>query len=169
MINFAYPNLLQNADTPNYFQKHGILAPTLESVQQVNDFVFSKIPGEEKHYYSCDSTCISDKNSDMQGEWFTTEFLNDIKCSGLPNHKLTLKLGVPVMLTRNIDQANRLCNGTRLRVDVLGKSIIGATVLTGTNVGDKVLISSMNLVPSDPGLPFKFERRSNFLCLYALQ
>jgi len=37
----------------------------------------------------------------------------------------------PVMLMRNIDQANGLCNGTRLIVTTLGKSTIAATVITG--------------------------------------
>ncbi|XP_073219612.1 uncharacterized protein [Cicer arietinum] len=39
------------------------------------------------------------------GDWFTLEFLNDMKCSRIPNHRLKLKIGVPVMLLRNIDQA----------------------------------------------------------------
>jgi len=133
-------------------------------MQHVKDFVLSKIPGEEKDYFSCDSKCRLDKNKGVQGEWFTTEFLNDIKCFRLPNHKLTLKLRVPIMLMRNIDQAADL---TRLRVDILEKSINGATMLTENNVGDKVLISRINLVPSDPGLPFKFERRQ--FPLYVLQ
>ncbi|KAI9116938.1 hypothetical protein K1719_011937 [Acacia pycnantha] len=32
------------------------------------------------------------------------------KKGGIPHHKLVLKVGVPVMLIRNIDQAARLCN-----------------------------------------------------------
>ena len=159
LIDFAYPDLLQNTNTSHYFQDRGILAPTLESVQHINDFILSKYPGEEKVYFSSDSVCRSDEDSEVQGEWFTTEFLNEIKCSGIPNHKLTLKVGVPVMLMRNIDQAGGLCNGTRLMINVLGKNLISATVLTGTNIGDKVLIPRMNLIPSDPGLPFKFQRR----------
>jgi ATP-dependent DNA helicase PIF1 len=159
LIDFAYPNLLQNTNTSHYFQERGILAPTLEYVQHINDFILSKYPGEEKVYFSSDSVCRSYDDSEVQGEWFTTESLNEIKCSGIPNHKLTLKVGVPVMLMRNIDQAGGLCNGTRLMINVLGKNLISATVLTGTNIGDKVLIPRMNLIPSDPGLPFKFQRR----------
>jgi len=45
-----------------------------------------------------------------------------------------LKVGVPIMLLRNIDQANGLCNGTRLQVNDLGKNVISATVITGKNV-----------------------------------
>ncbi|XP_072088827.1 uncharacterized protein [Arachis hypogaea] len=49
----------------------------------------------------------------------TPDVLNAISCSGLPPHQLTLKVGVPVMLLRNIDQSNGLCNGTRLQGQTL--------------------------------------------------
>jgi len=130
LVEFAYPDLINNMNFPEYFHERGILAPTLESVESVNDFVMSLIPGDEKEYRSCDSICQSDKSHEVNGECFTTEFLNDIKCSGLPNHILRLKVGVPVILMRNIDQANGLCNGTRLQVNHLGKNVIRATVLT---------------------------------------
>lgn len=159
LIEFTYPNILNNIHSDHYFEERAILAPTLESVAEVNDFMISQIPGTETEYLSCDTVCQSDEDSDIPSEWFTSEFLNEIKCSGLPNHKLKLKVGVPVMLMRNIDQSNGLCNGTRLMVNVLGKNVIGATVLTGKNIGDKIYIPRMNMVPSDPGLPFKFQRR----------
>ena len=139
-----------------YFQSRAILAPTLESVEKVNDFVLTIFPGMEKEYLSSDTTCQADENEDVQQEWFTPEFINDIKCSGLPNHNLTLKPGVAVMLLRNIDQTSGLCNGTRLIVNKLGSNVIGATVVTSRNIGDKVYIPRMNLIPSDSGLPFKF-------------
>ncbi|XP_057730151.1 uncharacterized protein LOC130945457 [Arachis stenosperma] len=158
-VDFAYPNLLQNMSDYRYFQSRAILAPTLESVEKVNDFVLTIFPGMEKEYLSSDTTCQADENEDVQQEWFTPEFLNDIKCSELPNHKLTLKPGVAVMLLRNIDQTSSLCNGTRLIVNELSSNVIGATVVTGRNIGDKVYIPRMNLIPSDSGLPFKFQRR----------
>ncbi|XP_020985847.1 uncharacterized protein LOC110274849 [Arachis duranensis] len=142
-----------------YFQSRAILAPTLKSVEKVNDFVLTIFPWMEKEYLSSDTTCQADENEDVQQEWFTPEFLNDIKCSGLPNHKLTLKTGVAVMLLRNIDQTSGLCNGTRLIVNKLGSNVIGATVVSGRNIGDKVYIPRMNLIPSNLGLSFKFQRR----------
>lgn len=60
---------------------------------------------------------------------------------------------------RNIDQAVGVCNGTRLLVNELGDNVIGAIVITGTNIGLKIYIPIMNLVPTDPGLPFEFQRR----------
>jgi ATP-dependent DNA helicase PIF1 len=165
LIDFVYPDILQNMTNANFFQDRCILAPTLEAVEKVNDTLLSLIPGTEKEYYSSDSVCKSDKNDDITNEWFTTEFLNDIKCSGIPNHRLRLKKGCPAMLMRNIDQAAGLCNGTRVTIDDLGKNFIGATVITGKNAGEKILIPRMNLIPSDPGLPFKFMRRQYPLTL----
>jgi len=63
------------------------------------------------------------------------------------------------MLLRNTDQANGLCNGTRLQVIHLGKNVIGAKVITGQNIGDKIFITRMNLTPSKSSLPFNFQRR----------
>ncbi|MCH79313.1 ATP-dependent DNA helicase PIF1 [Trifolium medium] len=120
---------------------------------------------DSKDYFSCDTPCKSDVDYDVQNDWFTSEFLNDIKCSGIPNHRLTLKVGVHVMLLRNIDQASGLCNGTRLQVTDLGKTIITAKFITGKNIGETVFIPRMDLVPTDSGLPFKFCRRQFPICL----
>jgi len=105
-------------------------------------------------YLSSDTPCLSDEQGDIQAEWFTLEFLNDIKCLGISNHCLKLKNGVPIMLLRSIDQANGLCNGTRLQVNELEKNVIGATVVTDKNIGHKILIPRMDFIPSDSALPF---------------
>ncbi|XP_057458029.1 uncharacterized protein LOC130748801 [Lotus japonicus] len=161
LIDFSYPHMLENLRKKNYkfFEERAILAPTLESVEAINNEMLSKIPGEVREYLSCDSTCKSDEDSEVEAEWFTSEFLNNIQCSGIPNHKLTLKVGVPIMLLRNIDQAGGLFNGTRMIVKELGKNVIVAYVVSGKQLGGKVLISRMDLVPSDSGVPFKFVRR----------
>ncbi|XP_057444960.1 uncharacterized protein LOC130737219 [Lotus japonicus] len=144
---------------PHFFQDRAILAPTLEAVEMINIYMLEMIAAPEHEYLSSDSALRSDEDSEIQGEWFTTEFLNDTKSSGMPNHKLLLKVGTPIMLLRNIDQAAGLCNGTRLIVNELGEHFIGATVITGTNVNDKVHILRMDLVPSDSKFPIKFRRR----------
>ncbi|CAJ2663889.1 unnamed protein product [Trifolium pratense] len=69
------------------------------------------------------------------------------------------------MLLRNIDPAKGLYNGTRLQVNELGNRVITATVIAGKNIGDMVFIPRMTLVPSDSGLPFKFQRRQFPVCL----
>ena len=69
------------------------------------------------------------------------------------------------MLLRNIDQSSRLCNGTRLIVDELGNNIIGAIVVTGNRIGEKVYIPRMNLVSSDPSVPLRFQRQQSPITL----
>nr|XP_009788204.1 PREDICTED: ATP-dependent DNA helicase PIF6-like [Nicotiana sylvestris] len=88
----------------------------------------------------------------------TPEFLNTIKCSGVRNHVLTLKVDVPVMLLRNIDQSAGLRNGTSLIITKLGNQVIEAKVLSGHMAGQKVFIHRMTLTPSDARIPFKFQR-----------
>ncbi|XP_038721985.1 ATP-dependent DNA helicase PIF1-like [Tripterygium wilfordii] len=159
IVDSTYPFLLQKMGDSKYLQERTILAPTLEIVKTVNDFMLSLVPGEEITYFSSDSACKADVNVDSHEDLYTTEFLNSITSSGLPNHELKLKIGVSVMLLRNIDEKSGLCNGTRLIVTQLGKHVIEAKVISESKVGHKVFIPRMVLSPSDSRLPFKFQRR----------
>jgi len=69
------------------------------------------------------------------------------------------------MLMRYIDQANGLCNGTRLTVTHLGNNMIAAAIITGKRAGIRVFIPRMNVISSDPGLPFKFRHMQFSLTL----
>ncbi|XP_057425954.1 uncharacterized protein LOC130719345 [Lotus japonicus] len=151
LVDFAYPNLVHNMKTEFFLEERCILCPTLECVEKVNYFMLDLLPGNTTEYLSSDNTCKSDEDTKLQSEWFTTEFLNDITSSGIPNHKITLKEGAPIMLLRNIDQAAGLCNGTRLIVADLETNVTKAIVVTGTNIGEDTFISRMDMVPSDSG------------------
>ena len=168
MVEFIYPAYINNVTCDSSFDDGAILCPTTECMDQVNEFILSLIPGNKVTYLSSNTPCESDEQENAQAEWFTTEFLNDIKCSEIHNQCVELKVGVPIMLLRNIYQANGLCNGTRLQVTHLGKNVIGAKVITGKNIGDQIFIPIMNLTPLETGLSFKFQRRqfpiSYFLC-----
>jgi hypothetical protein len=107
----------------------------------------SKLSGQEMTYKSCDYVCnASPDNSD---EMYPIEFLNTLKFSGIPNHELKLKVELPVMLLRNINQAPCLFNGTRMMITQLGSKYIEAQIITGTNVGDKVCIPQIIMTPND--------------------
>ena len=66
--------------------------------------------------------------------------MNTVKIINFPNHRLTLKRGVPIMLLRNLSQANGLCNGMRLIVKDLADRVIEAVIMTSSHVGDIVYI-----------------------------
>nr|GFB14330.1 ATP-dependent DNA helicase PIF1-like [Tanacetum cinerariifolium] len=116
IIDFTYPNLLNDINNPSYFQEKAILAPINEVVDTINDHLLNKFPEEEMVYLSCDSTDKTKCGSAIDEAVFSPKFINGLKFSGVPNHRLELKVGVPIMLLRNIDQANGLCNETRLQV-----------------------------------------------------
>uniref|UniRef100_A0A453F5X5 DNA helicase Pif1-like 2B domain-containing protein n=1 Tax=Aegilops tauschii subsp. strangulata TaxID=200361 RepID=A0A453F5X5_AEGTS len=91
----------------------------------------------------------------------SSEFLNSLTFSGIPDHELRLKVGLPVMLTtmNNFNQSAGLCNGTRLTITQLEKRFIEGQVITGTNIGDKVYIPRIIMSPSDSEWPFIVKRR----------
>ncbi|XP_052206923.1 uncharacterized protein LOC127811252 [Diospyros lotus] len=159
IVETTYPSFSNNVGNTSYLQGRAILAPTLDVVESVNDYMISISDCEGTTYFSSDTICRSDTNIDLLEDLHSTEFLNSIKCSGVPNHELRLKVGIPVMLLRNIDHTAGLCNGTRLIVTRLGSHVLEATILSGTNAGHKVLIPRISLTPSDTRLPFKFQRR----------
>lgn len=75
--------------------------------------------------------------------------LNNITSSGLSNHELRLKVGVLVMLLRNLDQSMGLRNSTRLIITKIGSYVIEGKVILGSNIGKKSLYSQVVIDSSD--------------------
>jgi ATP-dependent DNA helicase PIF1 len=159
IVESTYPSLLRNMTDPAFFKDRAILAPKNAIVDTINGYILETIPGEETEYLSYDSPCSGNSNVDVPDDVHTPEFLNTINSSGLPNHKIRLKVGVPIMLMRNMNQSLGMCNGTRLIVTKMGKYVIEGKVISGSNIGEKVFIPRLSLTPSDKRLPFKFQRR----------
>jgi ATP-dependent DNA helicase PIF1 len=92
--------------------------------------------------------------------YYPSEFLNTLTPSGLPPHVLKLKIGCPIILLRNIDPANGLCNGTRLVVRGFQRNTIDAEIMVGDHVGKRIFLPRIPLCPShDEMLPFQFKRK----------
>jgi ATP-dependent DNA helicase PIF1 len=85
---------------------------------------------------------------------YPVEFLNTLQFSGIVNHKLELKVGVPIHLLRNLNQSLGLCNGTRLIVKRLGQHVIEAEIITWNNVSKHVFIPRIIMSPSRIDWPF---------------
>lgn len=56
----------------------------------------------------------------------------------LPSYDILLKVGIPIMLLRNLSFAN-MCNGTWLLIKELRENIIMATILTGLAEGHRLI------------------------------
>jgi len=141
-----------------YFQDRVILALKNSIVDQINDYMLDLILGEAKIYLSHDLPLSRNMDGDAIDDVHTLEFLNTINISGLSNHKLRLKVGVPAMLLRNIDQKLGLCNGTTIFKDQIGKFVLEGKVIYGSNIGMKIFIPRLFIKPYDVRIPFKFQQ-----------
>jgi hypothetical protein len=72
----------------------------------------------------------------------------------MPPSILNLKVGAPIMLLRNLDLLEGLCNGTRLVVRKITKHIIYAHILAGDYKGKGYLIPRIELHSLEGELPF---------------
>jgi hypothetical protein len=159
IVDSVYIDFLEKYSDRNYLKERAILTPTNEVAEEVNKHVLSMVPGEEREYLSCDSTGSSADGIRNIDVFYPVEVLNTIKVNNFPYHKLVLKIGVPIMLLRNISQTTGLCNGTRLAITRLAEKVIEAIVMTGSNIGDIVYIPRICLTTRDPRWPFTLHRR----------
>ena len=150
IVDSVFTDLENNALTYN----STILSPKNEDTLRINNLVISKLPGEPITYLSADRAIIEEGVSN-----YSDEFLHGLTPSGMPPHRLDLKVNTVIMLMRNICVRQGLCNGTRLTIKHLHQHVIDAEILTGSNAGHRTLIPRIKLAPSDVSLPFVLERR----------
>ena len=87
------------------------------------------------------------------------EVLNAVSMINFPEHRIFLKPGVPIMLLRNLSQANGLCNGTRLIVRELADRVIQAVIMMGSHIGNIVYLPRIELIWKKSKWPFILKRR----------
>ena len=77
---------------------------------------------------------------------------------GIPPHRLQLKVGMPVMLMRNM-RSHGLTNGTRMVIKQILNTLLKCEVATGAMAGDIIYLPRITLEPSGDNLPFTMKRR----------
>ena len=107
-------------------------------------------------YSSSDSI---DAATDQDKVLWPTEFLNSLTPAGMPPHALTLAPGALIMLLRNIDVDDGLCNGVRGSVVQTMPRILDVLIVSGSAAGKRVYIPRMALAPKNPDIPFILRRR----------
>jgi len=154
LIQDVFPSLEEHVTSATYMSSRAILSTKNEHVDRLNAMMIERFPGEEKVYHSFDTIVDDPQNH------FPIDFLNSITPNGLPPHELKLKINCPVILLRNLDLNNGLCNGTRLMVRALQDNAIDAEIVAGQHARKRVFIPRLPLSPSDDiSLPFKFKRK----------
>ncbi|XP_039780681.1 ATP-dependent DNA helicase PIF1-like [Panicum virgatum] len=96
----------ENMADKDYITSRAILSTRSDWVDRINMKMIGSFQGGEVEYHSFDSVVDDPHN------YYPSEFLNTLAPNGLPPHVLKLKVGCPIILLRNIDPANGLCNGT---------------------------------------------------------
>ncbi len=81
---------------------------------------------EQTEWFELVDICDAIDNQDYS---FTDRFLRTLLLSDFPQSSMKLKVGMLIMLFRNIDSIEGLCNGTRLIVTLLYQNCIGPPII----------------------------------------
>ena len=153
LIDIVFPDIDAYPEKLNSMINRIILTPKNEHVDHINNLLMERFPGDVVNYYSFDE--VVDKTE--QG--FQEDFLNTLAPNGIPPHQLTLKKDCPVILLRNINSSEGLCNGTRLLCRHFERNLIHAEISVGERAGKKVFLPRIHFVPLETDKnPFPFKR-----------
>jgi ATP-dependent DNA helicase PIF1 len=159
LIDYVYPDIHLGRDMQDTATK-AILSPKNVDVDFINEKAMQKFPGPVMCLESADSIFdVDDDTINATTVQYPIEFLNGLEMSGMPPHRLMLKLGVPIILLRNLDSDHGLCNGTRLKVLAMSRNLFKVKILNGSHSGSEAFIPRIDLIPTNEILPFKLRRR----------
>jgi hypothetical protein len=135
-----------------------ILAPTNKLAARINTRVNFRLPSEQRIYLGTD-TIIGFSRTDMLRVNAQDTCLEQIHLetpNGLPPYELKLKLGSIIMLIKNFDIPNGLCNGTRLQIVGMLEHLLKCRILTGgRSRGDNYVFL--------PRIPFEYGNKKSDL------
>ena len=157
LASFVYNSFADESDrTFESLGSRAILAPTNVKVNEINEYLLNQFSDDNSTVYNSVDTIDDD---DEQAMMFPVEFLNSLNPSILPPSRLCLKVGVVVMLLRNIAPTNGLCNGTRLICTDLRPNVIVAVIAAGPRAGTTVFIPRISLIADEERTGIEFRRR----------
>ena len=159
IVKETFPDFTTRQTEDAYLKERAILTPRNDDADAINAYMFDKLKGETLTYKSADEVCKASTDHLDQQNLYPTEFLNSLNFQGMPPHELNLKRELPIMLLRNVNPAQGLCNGTRLIVTDLAQFVLRAKILTGSKIGETVLIPRITLTSTQTQWPFIMKRR----------
>ncbi len=167
LITFVYENTL-TAPVPGFLMDRAILTPKNDDVMAINNQMLALANGEEHEYLSVD--IVADEDQTMRANhhdirpdkennayMYPSEFLHSINPSGFPPHRLRLKVGVPIILLCNLNQAKGLCNGTHLIVRKLAARVLETEIISSDNADTVAMIPRIVLRTGENDLYFCFQ------------
>ena len=163
LMHFVYPNLQSSSPAhppkPDYFFQQIILAPRNSNVNDTNEILLNKMPGNTKIYYSANNIIHEPGADHHRLSFVPPEFLRSIQSSSLPPGDLKIKIGCPIILLRNLSPSKGLCNGSQMTVVDMSERVLHVHLIGGDHDGQLALIPCICLIPtSTPNFAFKFKR-----------
>jgi len=119
----VYLGLVERFRDESCFQDCFIFPPLNTDVDEINSKILSMVPGSSRTYLSSDTFLPTNIDSVID-DINPPEMLHGMNFSGFLNHEIQLKVGVPIVLLRNLDPSIGLCNGTRLIIERLGTKVL---------------------------------------------
>ncbi|XP_027082697.1 uncharacterized protein [Coffea arabica] len=152
LVDFVFSDLCLYSLDPYSMINRCVLTPKNSCVDDINEMMIDRFPGQAYVYMSTDRTLNERDQGDYQ------DFLNSLNPKGLPPHKLVLKENCPIILLRNLNPTEGLCNGTRLICRSLKQHVLCAEIAVGEHRGKQIVLPRIPLQTSDAekiGIPFK--------------
>ena len=141
-----------NINLPGWLEGRTILAPTNKEVDTLNDVMQDFLSDTGIKLQSADTL-----ENPEDAFRFNSEYLHTLRPNGFPQHILNLKSGMPIMLLRNINPRQGLCNGTRLIFDkCLDNKLLQCRIVESGRI---VLIPRITFIPKPGEFPFEWQRR----------
>ena len=146
-----FPDLATNVNNSAWMEGRAILAVTNKEVNMINEILVAKLPGQVDILKSADQLDSQDLLR------FNTEYLHTLCPNGFPTHDLRLKRNMPLMLLRNLNPKEGLCNGTKLTyLRCIDGKLLECRIVGSQRV---VLIPRITLIPKVGEFPFEWQRR----------
>ena len=105
-------NMNERSDEQGNLKMVSILTPKNANMHEINTKCIEKFPGKQINRRSIDSASLD--NDDLNEYQIPVEVLNTLPTpSGMAPHVLELKKGCPLVILKNLNVSEGLCNGTR--------------------------------------------------------
>jgi ATP-dependent DNA helicase PIF1 len=126
--------------TDEYLLERAILSAHNDDVDDLNSTLLDRMPGEKLVFRNSDSVEQKAGEDEVDETAYAVETLNALNLAGLPLSKLELKVGCPLMILRNLDAPNGVCNGTRGVLTRAGNRVLEVRILGGEFAGQTTFV-----------------------------
>ena len=153
LIDKVFGNMgLASNTKPSALEGKGILTINNVDVDDVNEKALDKFRGEAVEFLSVD-------RAEDPMQW-PEELLHQQRPNGMPQHRIRLKEGCPIMLLRNLNLTKGLVNGARFTVTRIGNYYLTCKFLGNEERREEVVhIPRIHLRSKDGKEGFAFCRR----------